>query len=157
VRRIDHALEREHDRVGVERPTIVEHHARPQHKRPAQAVGRDLPRGREPGLGLGRPGHPAREALEQDLADLDRLGVDHADQVQTGDVGGLRDDEHPRIAAVVARHRPRVATERGHGQDNQAQTWRVPHRVHLSIAPARPARRDARTMQGRARLTRGFQ
>ena len=49
------------------------------------------------------PGLPADEALEQQLADLDRLAVGDAHRIERDDVGGLRDDERTGIALLVQR------------------------------------------------------
>ena len=99
----EQALEREHDRIGVERRAVVKPHVRTQVERPAQAVLGDLPLRRETRLDVGRPRLPADEPLEEQLADLDRLAVGRADRIEHDHVGGLRDDERTRIAALVQR------------------------------------------------------
>ena len=109
---VEQALEREHDRVGVERRAVVEDDLVAELERPGLAVGRDLPAGRQARLDVGRPRLPADEALEHELADLDRLAVGDAHRVERDGVGGLGDDERTGIAPVVHLDVRRVAAQR---------------------------------------------
>src|SRR5207237_569825 len=96
-------------------------------KRPGLAVGRDLPRVGEPRLDVGRARLPADEALEDELADLDRLGVGDADRIERDDVGRLGDDERARIATPVQRLATRVAAESERSDGERADPHNVPH------------------------------
>ena len=136
---IDHALEREHDRAGIERRAIVKPHVGAQLERPAQAVGRHLPCGREPRLDVGRARLPPREALEQDLTDLDRLVVDDAHEIEPGDVGRVRDHQRAGIAAVMQAGRSRVAREHGAEEHHHARALRALHSQSLHRSAPAPA------------------
>ncbi len=101
VLRIEQALEREHDRVGIERRAIVERDVIAQVERPGPPVRRDVPGLGELRLDIGGAGLPADQALVDQLADLDRLAVGHEHGVERDHIGGLGDDEDPGVALAV--------------------------------------------------------
>jgi len=137
VLRIEDAREREHDRVGVERRAVVEAHVVAQVERPHQLVVGDLVMRREPRLELHRARPPADEPFEHELADLDRLAVGHAREVERDHVGGARDDERAGIAPGVHRAAGVAACAAGDRDDRDerpSHAARLYHRIDSRLA-----------------------
>src|SRR5215831_7122276 len=76
------AIEREHDRIGVERCAVVEAHAATQMERPRFALVGHLPGGGERGLDLVGAGLVAHQVLEDLLAYLRRVTVVDARRIE---------------------------------------------------------------------------